>query len=78
MRNLPINMRAVAGVRYRAPIVGWEFAELEELDWNIGKTLQKYNVVHPKENVLTSYLPQKEERGGLIGAEECVASNKRV
>lgn len=72
-----INAWAVAVVRYSAAIVEWKKAELEEMDRRTRKMLGRYGVIHPRANVLRLYLPRGQGGRGLMGIEECVASERR-
>ena len=78
-RNLimSINMWDVAVVRYNVGVIGWTKMELEEMDRNTRQLLIQYDVIHPRANVLRLYTPRKLGGRGLIGVEECVASERR-
>ena len=74
---LAINSWAVAVVRYSAAFINWPKEEMRELDRSTRKQLVKYGALHPKSNVQRIYMKRKVGGRGLIGVEECVASEIR-
>ena len=59
-------------LRYSAAFIDWTKEELKELDRKTRKYLTIYNVLHPRDSVARSYLPQKLGGRGLCSVEDCV------
>ena len=74
---LGINTWAVAVVRYSAAFIDWTKEETREMDRQTRKMLFNYGAIHPKANTLRIYMHRKRGGRGLIGIEECVASELR-
>ena len=67
-----ISTWAVSLLRYSVAFIGWNCAELTQLDRRTRKLMTMHNTLHPKSNIDRLYIPRKEGVRGLQGAEESV------
>ena len=68
-----INISAVPVIRYSAPFLDWNKAELQTLDRTTIKLSTSHNALHPRSNVDRIYLPRDKRGKGLKEIKDTVA-----
>jgi len=61
-----INSYAVPSLAYGFPVLDWTITELETVDRETRKLLQKYHLMHSQSDVTRIYLPRSDGGRGLI------------